>query len=90
MRLSSLISLLECESNGSNAYRLLPHLTRTHILTSKTGLQSIDLIEKILFPLDGYPGPTPPDPSPEEAEELRRKVDMRLREVIPCQSNDRR
>jgi hypothetical protein len=43
----------------------------------------IDLIERILFPLDGYPAPTPPDPTPEEVVIMRKKLEERIDEMIP-------
>lgn len=48
----------------------------------------IDLLER-LFPLDGYPGVSLPDPTPEEARGMRRRLDGRLAEVIPRESPSR-
>ncbi|KAL0575033.1 hypothetical protein V5O48_006934 [Marasmius crinis-equi] len=53
--------------------RLLPHLLHQHALTSKTLLTVICSAKKALFP-NGYPQPAPPDPSPEETEEMRRRI----------------
>jgi len=61
----------------------LPHYIQSRILTSQTSLKVIDLIERILFPLDGYPAPTPPDPTPEEVVVMREKLEERLDEMIP-------
>ncbi|KAL1412545.1 hypothetical protein Q8F55_000291 [Vanrija albida] len=57
--------------------RLLPHLCVTRVLTPFTALRVADLLERVLFP-DGYPGPSPPDPTPEEAAAL----DRRLRNAV--------
>jgi hypothetical protein len=46
----------------------------------------IDLIERILFPLDGYPAPTPPDPTQEEVIIMRKKLEERIDEMIPGKS----
>jgi len=43
----------------------------------------IELIERILFPLDGYPASTPPDPTPEEVIMMRGKLERRIDEMIP-------
>ena len=61
----------------------LPRYIQSRILTSQTSLKVIDLIERILFPLDGYPAPTPPDPTPEEVVVMREKLEERLDEMIP-------
>ncbi|KAK1223766.1 hypothetical protein PQX77_013289, partial [Marasmius sp. AFHP31] len=53
--------------------RLLPHILNQHVLTSNTLLTIIRSAKKTLFP-NGYPQPAPPDPSPEETEEMRRRI----------------
>ncbi|OCF34324.1 hypothetical protein I316_03838 [Kwoniella heveanensis BCC8398] len=64
---------------------LLPHLIRTYLLTPQLALKSIDTIERLLFPLEGgWPGPSPVDPTPEEAVDLRRRAERRLQEIVPC------
>lgn len=65
--------------------RIVPHLVRTTLLTPQMSLKLIDLVEKILFP-DGYPAPSPDDPTPSEVEDLRRRFENRLIEVIPRMS----
>lgn len=65
--------------------RTLPHFIQT-ILTPQTSLKVIDLLERILFPLDGYPAPTPPDPTPEEVMVMREKLDKRMDEMVPGKS----
>lgn len=55
----------------------------TLILTPTTAFRVIDLLERILFPLDGYPLPTPPDPTPTEAKRIRQDLEARLQEVVP-------
>ncbi|WVR07978.1 hypothetical protein IAU60_005021 [Kwoniella sp. DSM 27419] len=64
--------------------RLLPHMLHTHVLTPRTSLKLIDMLEHVLFPQDGWPGPTPPDPTPDEAASLRRRAEMRLTELVPA------
>jgi len=65
----------------------LPNYIQSRILTSQTSLKVIDLIERILFPLDGYPAPTPPDPTPEEVVIMRKSLERRIDEMVPgkCQ-----
>lgn len=62
---------------------LLPHLLLTHVLTPKTAFRVCDLIERVLFPLDGYPAPTPPDPLPVETQAIRERFEARLTELVP-------
>ncbi|WWD04234.1 hypothetical protein V865_002302 [Kwoniella europaea PYCC6329] len=62
--------------------RLLPHLLKTYILNPHTSLKLIDIIEKLLFP-DGYPGPSPIDPTPQEALDLRLRAERRIDQLIP-------
>lgn len=65
--------------------RLLPHLLQSQ-LTPALSLRLIEVVEKILFPLDGYPAPTPPDLTPEEAVMVRKQFEERLKGKIPRQS----
>ncbi|WWC65939.1 uncharacterized protein I303_108561 [Kwoniella dejecticola CBS 10117] len=62
--------------------RLLPHLIFRYILTPQTSLKVIDILEKVLFP-DGYPVPSPPDPTEVEVVDLKERTMRRLDEVIP-------
>lgn len=62
---------------------LLPHLLLTHVLTPKTAFRVCDVVERILFPLDGYPAPTPPDPLPAEAQAIRERFEARLADLVP-------
>ncbi|XAO21966.1 hypothetical protein I312_100728 [Cryptococcus bacillisporus CA1280] len=62
--------------------RIIPHLLSSQ-LTPKLSFRLIDLAEKLLFPLDGYPGPTPIDPTPDEAADMRNKAEKRIGEIIP-------
>lgn len=64
-------------------YRILPYLIESRLLTPSTSLKVIELLERILFPLDGYPAPTPPDPTPEEAEEMRKELENRIDDLTP-------
>jgi len=66
--------------------RTLPHFIQTRLLTPQTSLKVIDLLERILFPLDGYPAPTPPDPTPEEVIDMREKLEKRIDEMVPGKS----
>ncbi|KAK6908829.1 hypothetical protein I204_01886 [Kwoniella mangroviensis CBS 8886] len=62
--------------------RLLPHLMKTYILNPRTSLRLIDIIEKLLFP-DGYPGPSPIDPTSQEALDLRLRAERRIDQLLP-------
>ena len=64
----------------------IPHYVQSRVLTSQTSLKVIDLFERILFPLDGYPAPTPPDPTPQEVIDMRKKLGERIDEMIPGRS----
>jgi hypothetical protein len=46
----------------------------------------VDLLERLLFPLDGYPAPTPPDPTLLEQQVMRRELEERLSMAIPSES----
>ena len=70
-------------SSLTSNHSLVPFFVLTEVLTPKNCLKVIDLLEHVIFPLDGYPAPSPHDPSPEEARSLRDKLEMRLQEVIP-------
>lgn len=71
---------------STDAYpRLLPHLLKQHLTTS-TALRLVDLLERLLFPLDGYPAPTPPDPTLLEQQVMRRELEERLSMAIPSES----
>lgn len=61
---------------------IISHLLSSQ-LTSKLSFRLIDLAERILFPFDGYPGPTPIDPTPDEAADMRDKAEKRIGEIIP-------
>ena len=64
--------------------RLAPHMMQERVLTPTLALRVCDLVERLLFPLDGYPAPTPPDPGPEEQADLRRRTEERVSELLPC------
>jgi hypothetical protein len=74
---------LQFQCRSSLTTRTLPHYLQSRVLTSQTSLKLIDLIERILFPLDGYPAPTPPDPTPEEVIIMRKKLEERIDDMIP-------
>ncbi|ORY34615.1 PXA domain-domain-containing protein [Naematelia encephala] len=63
--------------------RLLPHMVQSRLLTTETALKITRLLEDILFPVDGYPGPTPPDPTPEEIKETRGQLEQRIKDRLP-------
>ena len=67
--------------------RLLPHLLLTRLLTPQHAIVAIAAFEKMLFPLDGYPGPAPPDPTVEEAVILRERLTSRTAELIAPMSS---
>ncbi|WVW86824.1 hypothetical protein I302_108879 [Kwoniella bestiolae CBS 10118] len=67
---------------GGMLDRLFPHLLKSHFLTPSTSLRLIDLMERLLFP-DGYPGPSPVDPTPQEALDLRERAEKRIDELVP-------
>lgn len=56
--------------------RVVPPLLEK-ALTPPTAIRVVDLLEKLLFP-DGYPGPSPVDPTPEEAAELDSMLRARI------------
>lgn len=62
---------------------LLLHLLQSHVLTPKTAFRMCDVAERVIFPLDGFPAPTPPDPLPAEAQAIRERFEARLTELIP-------
>jgi len=73
-------------SSANNS--IIPYLITTHLLTPRLALRLVDLLEKILFPLDGYPAPSPPDPTAEEARVMRREIEERLSVILPSKSWD--
>ncbi|WVN87509.1 uncharacterized protein L203_102691 [Cryptococcus depauperatus CBS 7841] len=62
--------------------RIIPHLLECR-LKPALSFHVIDITERLLFPLDGYPGPPPIDPSNEEAIALRIRAEKRIYEIIP-------
>jgi hypothetical protein len=73
-------------SRDADTHSTLPHYIQIRVLTPKTSLKVIDLIERILFPLDGYPAPTPLDPTPEETIIMRKQLERRIDSLIPGMS----
>jgi hypothetical protein len=69
--------------------RLVPHLIRS-TLTPTLSLRVAELVERILFPLDGYPSPSPPDLTPAEASAARTVFEARLEAALPGESVFRR
>lgn len=65
---------------------IVPYLIRLYLLTPTTALRLVDLLEKTMYPLDGYPAPAPPDPTVEEAIAMRREIEERLSMLLPSTS----
>ncbi|KAG2123573.1 PXA domain-containing protein [Suillus clintonianus] len=63
--------------------RLLTHLLYTRILCASSILFVLRLSKRTLFP-NGYPGPPPIDPTPEEQIIIRQQLLRRLREQVPA------
>ncbi|KII93458.1 hypothetical protein PLICRDRAFT_49505 [Plicaturopsis crispa FD-325 SS-3] len=63
--------------------RLLPYLVHTHVLSPRALLIGVGAAKGALFPLNGYPAPSPPDPDMKEQAELRAALERRLLELIP-------
>ncbi|KAG9005461.1 hypothetical protein FRB94_001546 [Tulasnella sp. JGI-2019a] len=66
--------------------RLLPYLLRTKVLTAQTLSTIVLAATRSLFPdsNNGYPGPAPPIPTPEEQARLRQELEARLKELVPA------
>lgn len=62
--------------------RLLPYLLYTHILAPAMLANIVRNARKTLFP-EGWPGPPPVDPTPEEQVEMRETLRRRLVERTP-------
>ncbi|KAH7912563.1 PXA domain-containing protein [Hygrophoropsis aurantiaca] len=62
--------------------RLLTHMLYTHALSPPSMLTVLRLSKRTLFP-NGYPGPPPADPSPEEQFIIRQQLTKRIRECMP-------
>ncbi|KAG1769636.1 PXA domain-containing protein [Suillus occidentalis] len=63
--------------------RLLTHLLYTRILCASYMLFVLRLSKRTLFP-NGYPGPPPIDPTPEEQTIIHQQLLRRLREQVPA------
>ncbi|KAG1874267.1 PXA domain-containing protein [Suillus tomentosus] len=63
--------------------RLLTHLLYTRILCASSILFVLRLSKHTLFP-NGYPGPPPIDPTPEEQIIIHQQLVRRLREQVPA------
>ena len=61
-------------------------MLQTLFTTPQTAICLVDLLERILFPLDGYLAPTPEDPTEAETTYMRRSLEQRISEVVPGQS----
>ncbi|KAH7920087.1 hypothetical protein BV22DRAFT_1074544 [Leucogyrophana mollusca] len=62
--------------------RLLSHVLYTRVLSPQSILFVVRLSKRTLFP-NGYPGPSPPDPSPEDQVVIRQELLQRIRECMP-------
>jgi hypothetical protein len=63
--------------------RLLTHLLYTRVLCASSILFVLRLSKRTLFP-NGYPGPPPIDPTPEEQIIIHQQLLRRLREQVPA------
>ncbi|KAG8921021.1 hypothetical protein FRC02_000484 [Tulasnella sp. 418] len=65
--------------------KLIPYIVHKHVLTPSVLSKIITESTKTLFPEsnNGYPGPPPVVPTPEEQVDLRQNVELRLKELIP-------
>jgi hypothetical protein len=64
-------------------HRILPPFVEARLVSSLTVARSIEKLGAILFP-GGQPAPEVPDPTEEETEDLRTRLERRLLEVIPA------
>lgn len=60
----------------------MTHVLYTRILSASSILFILRLSKHTLFP-NGYPGPSPIDPTPEEQTIIRQRLLRRLREQVP-------
>jgi hypothetical protein len=65
---------------------LLPYLIMTHFFNPQTALRLTYLIERLMYPLDGYPAPSPQEPTPDEVRDLRLRMNSRVGEMLPSES----
>ncbi|KAG1889365.1 PXA domain-containing protein [Suillus subluteus] len=72
-----------CAATTSFMDRLLTHLLYTRILCTSSILFVLRLSKHTLFP-NGYPGPPPIDPTPEEQIIIHQQLLRRLREQVPA------
>ncbi|KAI0936114.1 hypothetical protein AcV5_004335 [Taiwanofungus camphoratus] len=63
--------------------RLLPYLLYTHALSAAHLAGAVRAARRALFP-EGWPGPPPPDPTPEEQAALREELVQRLLASVPA------
>jgi hypothetical protein len=83
-RVSILFLLLIPMNNACHS--LIPHLFYANMrpaLFTRTIIQS----KKVLFP-DGYPGPPPIEPTPEEQVLMREQLEKRLFDLVPRMSSN--
>ncbi|KZT06373.1 uncharacterized protein LAESUDRAFT_812950 [Laetiporus sulphureus 93-53] len=62
--------------------RLLPYLLYTHVLSALRLTEIVRAARRALFP-EGWPGPTPPEPTPEEQVAIRTELRRRLLAAVP-------
>lgn len=62
--------------------RYVPHLVETHLCTPALVLKIVVQGKRLLFP-NGWPGPPPIDPTPEEQVVIRESLEIRLAGLLP-------
>ncbi|KAG9314664.1 hypothetical protein JVU11DRAFT_5469 [Chiua virens] len=80
-------AMLECVSLFCCSFqtfmnKLLCYMLYTHVLSASSMLTAVRISERTLFP-NGYPGPAPIDPTPEEQVVIRERLVKRIIEEIP-------
>jgi hypothetical protein len=77
------VAISNCALSNFCSSRLLTHLLYTRVLCASSILFVLRLSKRTLFP-NGYPGPPPIDPTPEEQIIIHQQLLRRLREQVPA------
>lgn len=64
-------------------HRFIPHALNTQALTPARITGIVAQTKNVMFP-NGYPGPSPVEPTREEQLLLREQLEMRLLDLVPC------